>query len=109
MHEPITEFPKGSVMGCLKIVKGSHTIEVTRLGYGSRTRFVEKVTHTSERHGPRVTSFKKTDDFQTTKSADRFISTWLKGKIDIGEYRVIHKDKTFDQTQEAAPDATPST
>ena len=43
MHEPITEYPKGEVIASMRLAKKDQTIDITRLTYGSRTRFVERV------------------------------------------------------------------
>ena len=62
MHIQITEMPKGKVIGSVKLAKDRHIMTVTRLLYGSRTRFVQKVIHQGS-GGARVTAFLKSDDF----------------------------------------------
>lgn len=96
MHEPIREFPKGVVVGSVRVAKGTHIVDVTRLKYGSRTRFVEKVTHKNSVGQRVVTKFTKTDDFPSDKIANRFIGEWLEGITTNREYKVIHKDDSFD-------------
>jgi hypothetical protein len=94
MHEPISAFPKGVVVGSARLVKGDQVVDVTRLRYGSRTRFVEQVTHNSS-YGPRVTAFRKSDDFPSDKIASRFICDWLSGIANNRDYKIIHLDAAF--------------
>jgi len=94
MHEDITEFPKGVVLGSVRLAKGRQTIDVVRLRYGSRTRFVEKIV-TTGKLGPRQTAFRKSDDFSSDKIADRFIMAWIEGFVDNQKYRVVHQDPGF--------------
>jgi len=101
MHEPITEFPKGTVIGSLRLAKDNQVVDVTRLKYGSRTRFVEKVT-TKNKHGTFVTAFRKTDDFPSDKIANRYISEWIDGIVNNREFRVLHKDPAFDTADNVA-------
>ena len=100
MHEPITTFPPGRVIGAIRLAKGDQRIDVTRLKYGSRTRFVEEVRCTGSR-GTRRTAFRKGDDFPTDKIANRWISEWLRGITENREYKIIHKDPTFDSFEES--------
>lgn len=95
MHEPITEFPKGTVIGAARLVKGDQVIDVTRLKFGSRTRFVEKVTHQSARSGSRVTALRKSDDFPSDKIASRFIGEWLHQIQSNRKYNLIFEDPQF--------------
>jgi len=94
MHEVITKFPPGVVIGGLRIAKGNQTVDVTRLRYGSRTRFVEEDTRMGK-NGPRRTKLTQTDDFPSDKIANRFISEWLQGIVDNRKYRIIHQDEGF--------------
>jgi len=94
MHDPINQFPAGKVVGSCRLVKGQQIVDVTRVKYGSRTRFVESVTQRG-RHGPVRTAFRKTDDFPSDQIAERFISTWLTGIVENRKYRVAHMDPTF--------------
>ena len=96
MHENITSFPRGEVVASARLVKGDQTIDVTRLRYGSRTRFVEKVTHVNRFDEPLVTSMRKTDDFPSDKIANRWINEWLQGITGNREYELAHKDPGFD-------------
>lgn len=94
MHEPIRAFPKGKTVGSVRLAKRDQVVDVIRLVYGSRTRFVERVL-TNGRDGAVVTALRKTDDFPATKSADRFISSWLQGIVGNRGYRIIHEDPGF--------------
>ncbi len=99
MHEPITAFPPGRVIGSVRLAKGAQSTDVTRLRYGSRTRFVERVTHNGS-FGTRQTAMRKSDDFPSDKSANRFISEWLSGITGNRDFKVIHKDPDFDTYEE---------
>ena len=96
MHEPIKEFPKGIIIGSVRLAKGSHIVDVSRLKYGSRTRFVQKVTHKNSLGQRVITQFTKSDDFPSDRIANRFIGEWLGGITKNREYKVIHKDDQFD-------------
>lgn len=100
MHEPIREFPPGRVIGSIRLAKGQQLTDVTRLRYGSRTRFVERVQQTSD-HGMVQTALRKTDDFPSDKIANRWISEWLKGIVDNREFKVIHQDPDFTTYEES--------
>jgi hypothetical protein len=99
MHEPIDHFPKGTVIGSCRLAKGQQTIDLTRLKYGSATRFVESVTMRG-RYGPIRTAWRRSDDFPSDKIADRFIQFWLRGIVENRSYRVVHKDPGFDHTEQ---------
>ncbi len=95
MHEPITQFPRGEVVGSLRLAKRDHTVDVTRLEYGSRTRFVEKVTTKGRNRAATVTAFRKSDDFPSAKVADRYINEWVRGRTENQDYKIIHEDASF--------------
>lgn len=99
MHEPIKKFPKGTVLGSCRLAKGQHIIDVTRLKFGSATRFVESVTHQG-RYGPVQTALRASDDFPADRIADRFIRTWLEGAVGNRRYRVVHMDEGFESQQQ---------
>lgn len=104
MHEPITTFPPGKVVGSIRLVKSDQVVDVTRVRFGTRTFFVEKVTSQGT-HGSRLTAFRKTDDFPAPKIADRYIEQWLSGIVDNRGYKIIHEDpklRTVVSTQETA-------
>lgn len=105
MHEPIVEFPAGRVIGSVRLAKGSQVTDVTRLRYGSRTRFVERVTQTNK-HGTVQTALRKTDDFPSDKIANRFISEWLEGIVENREFKVVHQDPDFTSYKEPQPQHT---
>lgn len=100
MHEPIETFPPGRVIGSIRLAKGQQITDVTRLRYGSRTRFVERVTLTND-HGTVQTALRKTDDFPSDKIANRFISEWLSGIVNNREFRVVHQDPDFTAYEES--------
>ena len=95
MHEIITSFPRGEVVASARLSKGDQVVDITRLKYGSRTRFVEKVQHTNRFGEDIVTSMRKTDDFPTDKIANRWINEWLQGIVDNREYEIVHQDPGF--------------
>lgn len=95
MHEPISEFPKGVVIGSVRLAKGAQIVDVTRLKYGSRTRFVEKVTQHSNKYGTRIVAMRKSDDFPSDKIANRFINEWLTGITENRTYKIVHMDEAF--------------
>ena len=95
MHEPIGQFPNGTVLGSCRLAKGKQIVDLTRLKHGSVTRFVESVTYHG-RYGPIRTALRRTDDFPSDKIADRFIREWLGGFVDNRKYKVVHKDPEFD-------------
>lgn len=102
MHEPITEFPPGRVIAAVRLAKGELVTDVTRLRYGSRTRFVEEVNRTNK-HGTVRTAFRRSDDFPTDKIANRFISEWLSGIVENREFKVVHQDPAFTSYEEPQP------
>jgi|GEM_PF-6692295 len=104
MHEPINQFPKGTVLGSCRLAKGNLLIDLTRLKHGSGTRFVESITHQT-RFGPLRTALRRTDDFPSDKIADRFIREWLSGAIQNRRYKLVHKDAQFDHYEEPRQEA----
>jgi hypothetical protein len=96
MHEPITRFPKGRVIGALRLAKGQQFIDVTRIRYGTQNFFVERVTYQTPT-GPQQTAFRRTDAFPHDRIANRFITDWLSGKVKNQGYRVLHRDPDFDK------------
>jgi hypothetical protein len=99
VHEPITEFPPGRVIGSVRLAKGPQVTDVTRLRYGSRTRFVERVTQ-KNKHGTVQTALRKTDDFPSDKIANRFISEWLAGIVENREFKIVVQDPDFASYEE---------
>ena len=94
MHEPISRFPTGTVLGSCRLVRDKMTVDVSRLKHGSRTRFVESVSMDG-RYGPRHLTMRRSDDFPSDKIANRFIDAWLNGIIGNRKFRVVHMDEAF--------------
>jgi len=92
--ESITAFPRGKVIGSARLTKDDQVIDMTRIKYGSRTRFVEKVRRVNRYGDQLITALRKTDDFPSDKIADRWIGEWLQGR-EHREYALIHKDPGF--------------
>jgi hypothetical protein len=101
VHEPIVEFPKGKVLGSCRLARGQQIVDVTRIKYGSVTRFVESVTNQGGRYGPVRTALRRTDDFPSDKIADRFITAWLTAIVSNRGYRVVHIDPAFDPQKDS--------
>ena len=96
MFDPIKKFPKGTVIGSARLVKGDRVIDITRIKYGSMTRFVTSVTRNTIKQGPVRVAFNQTDEFPSDKIANRFIKSWLSGRIDNAKLNLVHKDEKFD-------------
>lgn len=94
MHEPIERFPAGTVLGSCRLIRDRTTVDVTRLKYGSATRFVESVT-IDGRFGARRVAWRCSDDFPSDKIANRFIGDWLTGIVANRKFRVAHMDDAF--------------
>jgi len=94
MHEPISTYPPGRVLGSLRIARGRHLVDVVRIKNGSMTTFVERIRYAGPQ-GPVQVAFRRTDWFPSDAIADRFIGAWLDGRVSNQGYRVLSMDPEF--------------
>lgn len=94
MHEPITAWPPGKVLGSARLARGREIVDVTRIQHGSMTTFVQRIRR-SWREGQVQTAFRRTDWLPSRAIADRFIGAWLSGIVSNRGYRVLHRDAGF--------------